>query len=286
MITTRIATRWRPTSRLVFAARSFSDEGISIGEYSYITAERRNKTGLVTLNRPKVNAVSSGLLGDVIHACKAFDADDSVGAMVITGNEKFFSGGADIKEMSQKTYPDAIATNMFADWDFVTGLSKPVIAAVNGYALGGGCELAMMCDIMIAGDSAKFGQPEIKLGVIPGCGGTQRLTRAVGKSKAMEMILTGRLMSAKEAQLYGLVAGVYPSADLVDEALKMSEEISAFSRPVVSLAKETVNSTEELSLREGLKLERRLFHSLFALDDQKEGMKAFIEKRPAEFTHS
>jgi len=240
---------------------------------------------LITLNRPKVNAVSDGLLNDVIDACKQFDAMEDVSAMVITGNEKFFSGGADIKQMSTQTYAHAIQTNMFSAWDFVTSINKPIIAAVNGYALGGGCELAMMCDIMVAGENAKFGQPEIKLGVIPGCGGTQRLIRAIGKAKAMDMVLTGRLIDAHQAERDGLVARVYPTDELVDKALEMAGEIAKFSQPVTAIAKETVNAAHELSLAEGLRFERRLFHSLFALEDQKEGMNAFIEKRPPQFTN-
>mmetsp|Transcript_12647 Transcript_12647/g.29755 ORF Transcript_12647/g.29755 Transcript_12647/m.29755 type:complete len:287 (-) Transcript_12647:315-1175(-) len=256
----------------------------NLPEYANVLAEIRGKTGLITLNRPKVNAASDGLLQDVIAACKVFDSDPNVGCMVITGNEKFFCGGADIKEMSDKTYAGAIATNMFSDWDFVSTLNKPVVAAVNGYALGGGCELAMMCDIIICGDKAMFGQPEIKLGVIPGCGGTQRLIRAVGKAKAMDLILTGRFMDSNEALDSGLVSRVVPAAQLVEEALQMAETIAAFSKPVTALAKETVNAAQEMSLAEGLRFERRIFHSLFALEDQKEGMGAFVEKRVPNFT--
>jgi enoyl-CoA hydratase len=256
----------------------------SIGTYDNVIAEVRGKSGLITLNRPKVNAASDGLLQDVIAACKAFDSDSRVGAVVITGNDKFFCGGADIKEMENMTYAHAISTNMFADWDFVAQLNKPIIAAVNGYALGGGCELAMMCDLMVCGDNAKFGQPEIKLGVIPGCGGTQRLIRAIGKAKAMDMVLTGKMINADEALSSGLVSRVFPTAELVDGALKIADEISSFSKPVTAIAKETVNAAHELSLAEGLRLERRLFHSLFALDDQKEGMGAFVQKRAPNFT--
>lgn len=257
----------------------------SVGSFETVIAERRGKAGLITLNRPKVNAVSDALMADVIAAARLFEADDRVGATVVTGNERFFSGGADISQMSSMGYTDAMKVNMFAQWDFVNSLNKPLIAAVNGFALGGGCELAMSCDIMIAGENAKFGQPEIKLGVIPGCGGTQRLIRAVGKSKAMEMVLTGNMIDAHQAERWGLVCRVVPTDQLVDEALAMAEQIASYSQPVVAMAKETVNVSQELSLAEGLRFERRLFHSLFALDDQKEGMRAFLEKRPAEFTH-
>jgi len=251
----------------------------------HATAAYLHYPGLITLNRPKVNAVSDPLLHDITAACKLYDADAEVGAVVITGSEKFFSGGADIKQMSTVTYGEAIRVNMFHDWDFIKDLNKPVIAAVNGYALGGGCELAMMCDMMVAGENAKFGQPEIKLGVIPGCGGTQRLIRAIGKAKAMEMILTGNLISAEQALSDGLVSRVFPTETLVDEAVAIAAQIAAFSQPVVAVAKETVNAAEELPLTEGIRFERRLFHSLFALEDQKEGMGAFIEKRAPEWKH-
>jgi len=288
MMMRRILTSSRtPNSFIATKSRPLSTTaaGISIGDFDNVIAEVRGSVGLITLNRPKVNAASDGLLQDVIAACKTFDVDSRVGAMVITGNEKFFCGGADIKEMSSKTYGEAIAENMFADWDFVSQLNKPVVAAVNGYALGGGCELAMMCDLMVCGDSAKFGQPEIKLGVIPGCGGTQRLIRAVGKAKAMDMVLTGRLIDSEEALSSGLVSRVFPASELVDGALGIASEIAAFSKPVVAIAKETVNAADELSLAEGLRLERRLFHSLFALEDQKEGMGAFVEKRAPQWKH-
>jgi len=256
----------------------------SIGLFETVIAEVRGKAGLITLNRPKVNAASTSLIRDLMSACKQFDSDSRVGAIVVTGNDKFFCGGADIKEMSKITYADAININMFHEWDFVSKLNKPVIAAVNGYALGGGCEIAMMCDFVVCGDGAQFGQPEIKLGVIPGCGGTQRLIRCAGKAVAMDMVLTGRLMSAKEAMATGLASRIFPAAELVEEALSIAEQIGSFSKPVVALAKETVNAAEEVSLAEGLRLERRLFHSLFALDDQKEGMAAFVEKRAPNFT--
>lgn len=271
--------------RLVPSARLSSEDAETVGEFETVLAERRGQAGLITLNRPKVNAVSDQLIGDVIAAAKLFEADDRVGATVVTGNEKFFSGGADISQMSTMGYSDTMKANMFHQWDFVNTLNKPLIAAVNGYALGGGCELAMSCDIMIAGENAKFGQPEIKLGVIPGCGGTQRLIRAIGKAKAMEMVLTGNMIDAAQAERDGLVCRVVPTDQLVDEALAMATQIASFSRPVVAMAKETVNAAHELSLGEGLRFERRIFHSLFALEDQTEGMSAFLEKRPPSWSH-
>lgn len=254
--------------------------------YEFVLAEKREHVGLITLNRPKaLNALCDGLLADLVHAATAFDVDDSVGAIVITGSAKAFAAGADIKEMASRTYVESYTKNMFKSWTDITKVTKPTIAAVSGFALGGGCELAMMCDIMIASESAKFGQPEITLGIIPGCGGTQRLIRAVGKSKAMEMVLTGNMMSAAEAEKAGLVCRVVPDAELLDAALKMGNKIASFSRPSVAMAKETVNAAYELNLEEGCRFERRIFHSLFATEDQKEGMAAFIEKRPPQFKH-
>jgi len=251
-------------------------------EYEFIEAEITGKTGLITLNRPKaLNALCDGLLDDLIHAARAFDDDKNVGAIVITGNPKAFAAGADIKEMSTRNFVECYTKNMFANWGDVAKLVKPTIAAVSGFALGGGCELAMMCDIIIASESAKFGQPEIKLGVIPGCGGTQRLIRAVGKSKAMEMCLTGNMIDAHRAERDGLVAKVVPDDKLLESALEMSETIASFSQPAVAMAKETVNASYELTLNEGLRFERRIFHSMFSLKDQKEGMSAFVEKRQA-----
>mmetsp|Transcript_14924 Transcript_14924/g.22450 ORF Transcript_14924/g.22450 Transcript_14924/m.22450 type:complete len:283 (-) Transcript_14924:109-957(-) len=256
-------------------------------EYDHIIAEVRGKVGLITLNRPKaLNALCTPLLADITHACRSFDANDDVGAIVITGSEKAFAAGADIKEMAEKNFVDCYVNNMFADWTEVTKIVKPTIAAVSGYALGGGCELAMMCDIMIAADNAKFGQPEITLGVIPGCGGTQRLIRAIGKAKAMEMVLTGNMIDAQQAERDGLVCRVVPKEELLTEALKMGEKIASFSRPAVAMAKETVNASYEMNLAEGVRFERRIFHSMFATADQKEGMKAFIEKRSANWTHN
>ena len=262
-------------------------EGMKLkASYEYIKAEVKGNAGLITLNRPKaLNALCDGLLDDVIHAARVFDKDDNIGAIVITGSEKAFAAGADIKEMSKRTYVQCYNNNQFENWTDITKLSKPTIAAVSGFALGGGCELAMMCDIMIAAENAKFGQPEITLGVIPGCGGTQRLLRAIGKSKAMEMVLTGRMIDAAQAERDGLVCKVVPNDKLLDSALEMANKIASFSRPAVAMAKETVNASYELNLAEGLRFERRIFHSMFALDDQKEGMAAFSEKRPAKWSH-
>ncbi|MCW2245664.1 enoyl-CoA hydratase [Azospirillum fermentarium] len=249
--------------------------------YETIIAETRGPVGLITLNRPKaLNALSDQLVTELAQALDAFEADDSIGAIVLTGSEKAFAAGADIKEMSGFTYMDVYRQNFItAKWERVAHARKPVIAAVAGYALGGGCELAMMCDFIIAADNAKFGQPEITIGTIPGAGGTQRLTRFVGKSKAMDMVLTGRQMDAAEAERSGLVSRVVPVADLVDEALKVAERIAKLSLPIVMMAKESVNAAYETTLAEGIRLERRIFHSTFATEDQKEGMAAFAEKR-------
>jgi len=255
-------------------------------EYEFIKAEVNGNAGLITLNRPKaLNALCDGLLKDLIHAARAFDNDDNVGAIVITGSEKAFAAGADIKEMATREYIEVYTKNLFESWTEVTKITKPTIAAVSGFALGGGCELAMMCDIMIASESAKFGQPEITLGVIPGCGGTQRLIRAVGKSKAMEMVLTGNMIDAHQAERDGLVCKVVPNDKLIETALKMANKIASFSRPAVAMAKETVNSAYELNLAEGVRFERRIFHSMFSTEDQKEGMAAFVGKRPAKWAH-
>ncbi len=252
--------------------------------YETILVETRGKVGLVTLNRPQaLNALNSALLRDVIAALEAFEADEGVGAVVVTGSEKAFAAGADIKEMQEKSYIDMYLSDFFSGWDAMLRIRKPVIAAVSGYALGGGCELAMMCDFIIAGDNAKFGQPEITLGVMPGMGGSQRLTRFVGKAKAMDMCLTGRMMDAAEAERSGLVSRVVPAGELIEEALKAAEKIAGFSLPVVMMTKETVNRSYETTLAEGLRFERRVFHSMFALDDQKEGMAAFVEKRKPAF---
>ena len=252
--------------------------------YETIIVETRGKVGLVTLNRPKaLNALNSAVLAEVLAAMQIFEANPRIGAMVITGSEKAFAAGADIKEMQSKTYVDAYLEDFFGGWEQFTRIRKPIIAAVAGYALGGGCELAMMCDFIIAADNAKFGQPEITLGVIPGMGGSQRLTRFVDKSKAMDMCLTGRMMDAAEAERSGLVSRVVPMGELLEEALKAAAKIAEFSLPAVMMAKEAVNRSYETTLAEGLRFERRLFHSMFALDDQKEGMAAFTEKRTANF---
>jgi enoyl-CoA hydratase len=254
--------------------------------YETIITETHGKVGLITLNRPQaLNALNSQILTELVAAVNAFGADAGIGAMVITGSEKAFAAGADIKEMQSISYADAYAQDFFVGWEELTRARKPIIAAVAGYALGGGCELAMMCDFIIAADTAKFGQPEITLGVIPGMGGSQRLTRFVGKAKAMDMCLTGRMMDAAEAERSGLVSRVVPAGELVEEALKAAAKIAAFSLPSVMMAKEAVNRAFETTLAEGLRFERRLFHSLFALDDQKEGMAAFAEKRKPNFTN-
>ena len=249
-----------------------------------ILVETRGRVGLIRLNRPQaLNALSSTLREELLAAAERFDADSAIGCIVITGSDKAFAAGADIKEMVDKSYIEVFAGDFAAEYERLTRLRKPLIAAVAGFALGGGCEVAMMCDMIIAADSARFGQPEIKLGVIPGMGGTQRLTRAVGKAKAMDLILTGRMMDAVEAERSGLVARVVPAAHLLDETMKIAEQIAALSLPSVMAAKEAVNRSQETSLEEGLRFERRVFHALFATQDQKEGMAAFIAKRPAAF---
>lgn len=254
--------------------------------YETIIVETRGKVGLITLNRPKaLNALNAQVMAEVVAAVNGFGTDAAIGAMVITGSEKAFAAGADIKEMQAIAFVDAYVQDFFVGWEELTRTRKPVIAAVAGYALGGGCELAMMCDFIIAADNARFGQPEITLGVMPGMGGSQRLTRFVGKSKAMDMCLTGRMMDAAEAERCGLVSRVVPAGDLVEEALKAAGKIAEFSLPSVMMTKEAVNRAYETTLAEGLRFERRLFHSLFALDDQKEGMAAFAEKRKPNFTN-
>ncbi|MEP6842280.1 MAG: enoyl-CoA hydratase [Pseudolysinimonas sp.] len=256
-------------------------------EYLTILVEQRGRVGLITLNRPEaLNAINSQLLKELLEAATAFDVDTGVGAIVITGSERAFAAGADIKEMADKGYLDMYLDNVFATGDRLSSIRTPLIAAVSGYALGGGCELAMICDILIASDTAKFGQPEITLGVIPGIGGTQRLTRAVGKALAMDLVLTGRLIDAAEAQRAGLVARVVPADRLLDEAMSAAEKIASMSLPIVMLAKESVNAAFETTLSSGLRFERRVFDSLFATDDQKEGMRAFTEKRDPNFTHN
>jgi enoyl-CoA hydratase len=248
--------------------------------YQNIIVETKGRVGIIRLNRPQaLNALNRALIGELIQAIDAYEADETVGCLLITGGDKAFAAGADIKEMADKTFIEAYLGNFAADWDHATRTRKPIVAAVAGFALGGGCELAMHCDIIVAADTAKFGQPEIKLGVIPGIGGTQRLTRAVGKAKAMDMILTGRMMDAAEAERSGLVARVAPAASLMDEAMKVAETIANFSLPSVLAGKEAINRAFEGGLAEGVVFERRIFHALFATEDQKEGMKAFVEKR-------
>ncbi|MDF1585733.1 enoyl-CoA hydratase [Marinimicrococcus flavescens] len=254
--------------------------------YETILVEKRGPVGLVTLNRPKaLNALNAQLIAELDAALTALDADGEVAAVVLTGSEKAFAAGADIKEMMEKDFSEAFTSDFIAPWARIAGHKKPIIAAVAGYALGGGCELAMMCDIILAADNAKFGQPEINLGTIPGAGGTQRLTRLVGKSKAMEMVLTGRMMDAEEAQRSNLVARVVPVADLVDEAVKLGQSIATKSQPIVQIAKEAVNVAYETTLAEGIRFERRSFYATFATADRREGMVAFSEKRSPDFTH-
>lgn len=255
--------------------------------YENILAETRGKVGLITLNRPKaLNALNDGLVDELGSALDDFEADDTIGCIVITGSEKAFAAGADIGAMAGFSYMNAYLGNYITrNWERVKTCRKPVIAAVAGYALGGGCELAMMCDMIFAADTAKFGQPEIKLGILPGAGGTQRMPRAVGKAKAMDLCLTARLMDADEAERAGLVARIVPAERLLDEALAAAETIAGYSLPTVMMVKEAVNRAFESSLAEGLLFERRAFHAAFALDDQKEGMAAFIEKRKAKFSN-
>ena len=256
----------------------------NVMSYENIIVETRGKVGLIRLNRPQaLNALNRALIHDLTRALDAFEADAAIGCMVITGSDKAFAAGADIKEMADKTFAEAFLGDFAANWDRAATVRKPLIAAVAGFALGGGCELAMQCDLIIAADNAKFGQPEIKLGVIPGIGGTQRFTRAVGKAKAMDIMLTGRMMDVEEAERAGLVARIVPLASVVDEAVKVAATIAAMSLPSVLAAKEAVNRAFETSLAEGVRFERRVFHSLFATADQKEGMAAFIAKRPPKF---
>jgi enoyl-CoA hydratase/carnithine racemase len=254
-------------------------------DFKTLLVERHGAVALVRLNRPQaLNALNSELLSELGEALAALDGDAGVGCIVITGSERAFAAGADIKEMSDKSYGEMYAQDFFGQADALARCRKPTIAAVAGFALGGGCELAMMADLIIAAETAKFGQPEIKLGVIPGIGGTQRLVRAVGKAKAMDMCLTGRMMDAAEAEKAGLVARVVPAEKLVEEALAAAQTIAGYSKPSLMICKEAINRGFESTLTEGVRFERRVFHSLFATADQKEGMAAFIEKRPAKFT--
>ena len=253
--------------------------------YEFVNIERKGRVGVITLNRPKqMNALNAKLMQELAQALYAFDGDPAIGAIVLTGSDKAFAAGADIAAMQDYSYMDAYMSDYITrDWEHIRRIRKPVIAAVAGYALGGGCEVAMMCDLVIAADNAKFGQPEINLGIMPGSGGTQRLPRAVGKAKAMDMCLTGRTMDAQEAERAGLVSRVVPLDRLMEETLKIAEKIASSSLPVVMMIKESVNRAFETSLSEGVLFERRLFHSQFALEDQKEGMAAFVEKRKPTF---
>ena len=254
--------------------------------YETILTEVRGRVALITLNRPEaLNALNQRLTAELLDAIEGFAHDAAIGCVIITGSAKAFAAGADIKEMGERSYPDMYAEDWFAAWDRLAAFRKPAIAAVSGYALGGGCELAMMCDMIIAADTARFGQPEIKLGVMPGIGGTQRLTRAIGKAKAMDLCLTGRMMDAEEAERSGLVARVVPAAELLGEAWKTAEIIASMSLPVAMMTKESINRAYETTLAEGIRFERRIFHAMFALVDQKEGMQAFVEKRPPRFRH-
>ena len=254
--------------------------------YTNILVDRREAVGVITLNRPKaLNALNDELIAELNAALDGFDANQDIAASVITGSEKAFAAGADVKQMAEMSFVEAYESDFIAAWGRIAHKRKPIIAAVAGYALGGGCELAMMCDIIIAGENARFGQPEINLGTLPGSGGTQRLVRAVGKAKAMEMVLTGRMMDAAEAERCGLVARVVATADLLDEACKVGQAIATKSRPAVSMAKEAMNVAFETTLAEGLRYERRTFYASFATDDRREGMSAFVEKRAPNFRH-
>ena len=251
-----------------------------------INVEKKGRVGIIEIHRPQaLNALNATVVREVVAAIVAYEEDPGIGCIILTGSEKAFAAGADIKEMADKSFMDAFMSDFATDWERVTRVRKPIIAAVAGYALGGGCEVAMLCDLIIAADNAKFGQPEIKLGVIPGIGGTQRLTRAVGKAKAMDLVLTGRTMDAQEAERSGLVARVVPADKLMEEAMKVAQTIASMSLPVVMVAKESVNRAFEVSLSEGVRFERRVFHSLFATRDQKEGMAAFVAKRAPKFQH-
>jgi len=276
----------RPTRRQTVVCNIFTVE-ISLMSYSNIIVDTQGKVGLITLNRPKqLNALNDDLMNELGQALLAFEADENIGAIVITGSEKAFAAGADITVMQSLSYMEAYKGDFITrNWETLKNCRKPVIAAVAGFALGGGCELAMMCDFIIAADSAQFGQPEVRLGVLPGAGGTQRLPRAISKAKAMEMCLASRNMDAQEAERAGLVSRVVPADKLLEEVMSTAKKIASFSLPVVMMIKECINRSYESSLSEGLLFERRTFHSVFALDDQKEGMAAFVEKRKATFTN-
>jgi enoyl-CoA hydratase len=261
-------------------------DGVADGQFETVLLERRGRVALVRLNRPKaLNALNTQLMDEVTQVLAELDTDPGVGAIILTGSERAFAAGADIREMQAKTFADVFTGDLFAPWDSLSRLRTPLIAAVAGYALGGGCELAMLCDVLLAADNAVFGQPEVKLGVIPGIGGSQRLTRAVGKAKAMELCLTGRTMDAVEAERAGLVSRIVPADQLLDEAWSLAETIAGMSKPVTAMVKEVVNKAYETTLAEGVAFERRVFHSAFALEDQTEGMSAFIDKRAPDFRH-
>ena len=280
-------------SKLHVHHRMYSSSSLSTNYKHILTSIHPNpkptalSVGMITLHQPKtLNALSDGLFDDLIHACRTYDQDETIGSIVITGKGKAFAAGASISEMSQKTFSQAFKANMFQQWNEIhTDIQKPLIAAVNGFALGGGCELAMMCDIIIASENAKFGQPEINLGIIPGAGGTQRLVRAIGKSKAMELILTGGMMDAHKAERDGLVSKVVEPENVVEEALNVGFTIGEKGQVAVRMAKECVKAADEMCLQQGLNYERRLFHSLFSTKDQKEGMDAFLNKRQPDFKH-
>jgi enoyl-CoA hydratase len=254
--------------------------------FETILVERRGRVGLITLHRPEaLNAINGKLVAEVNEALADFEADEAIGCLVLTGSDRAFAAGADIKEMSGRSFVDVVKTDFIAPWEGISRARKPIIAAVAGYALGGGCEIAMMCDFIIAGESAKFGQPEIKLGVMPGAGGTQRLARCIGKAKTMDLCLTGRMMDAEEAERSGLVSRIVPDMELMAEAMRAAEAIAGFSLPSAMMTKESVNRAFETTLAEGVRFERRLFQSLFATEDQTEGMAAFVAKRPPDFKH-
>jgi enoyl-CoA hydratase len=256
-------------------------------DFTTILIERRERVGIVTLHRPEsLNALNLTMMRELTAACADLDGDASIGCIVLTGSDRAFAAGADIKEMHHRTYQEMYQSDWFGGWDALTQIRTPLVAAVAGHALGGGCELAMLCDIIIAADSARFGQPEIKLGVMPGIGGSQRLTRLIGKSKAMDLCLTGRTMDASEAERSGLVSRIVPASTFLEDAIAVATTIASMSKPVSMMITESIDRSYETSLSEGVRFERRLFHSTFATNDQKEGMAAFIEKRPARFAHS
>ena len=274
------------TSQDTSAPEPVAPEQRSLPTFETILVERRERVGLITLSRPKsLNALNVRLSQEVVRALRDFDADDNVGAIVIAGSPRAFAAGADISEMADKSFVELQSRDLFAAWDDVRSIGKPIVAAVSGYALGGGCELAMMCDFIIASEDAHFGQPEIKLGILPGIGGSQRLTRSVGKSLAMDLVLTGRSIDAMEGKAAGLVARVVPAAELLQTALEAAHTIAGYNAPAVRAAKEAVNRAQEVSLAEGLLHERRLFQAMFATDGQKEGMHAFLAKRAPVFRH-